>query len=233
MYYNIAMLYIVGTPIGNLEDLSYRQGKILASSQIILTEDTRTTGHLLEKIEELFGFKKIHDQRLISYYKEKEFERLPMILKFLEDGKQVALISQAGMPLISDPGYLLVSTVIKENLPFTVIPGPSAVTTALTHSGFKSETSMFVGFLPKKESQLVKLLNKMKQIKTLFPDAVFIAFESPNRIQRSLMKINEIIHETEVVVARELTKKFEEAVRGRASELGKQEYKGEITLLLS
>src|SRR3990167_5137204 len=96
MYYNIAMLYIVGTPIGNLEDLSYRQGKILASSKIILTEDTRTTGHLLKKIEDLFGFKKIQDQRLISYYKEKEFERLPMILKFLEDGLQVALISQAG-----------------------------------------------------------------------------------------------------------------------------------------
>ena len=227
------MLYIVGTPIGNLEDLSYRQGKILASSDIILTEDTRTTVFLLKKIESLFGLNKKKTQKLVSYYKEKEFERLPSVLKYIEDGLQISLISQAGMPVISDPGYLLVSTVIKEGLPFTVVPGPSAVTTALTHSGFKAENSMFVGFLPKRRAELIKLLYKIRQIKTLFPDAVFIAFESPNRIQKSLQMISDILPDIEVVVARELTKKFEEAVRGKPSELEKRKYKGEITLLLS
>lgn len=227
------MLYVVGTPIGNLDDLSYRASKALTESDIILTEDTRSTGILLNRIQGLFNLTPKPDYRLISYYKEKEFDKLPMVLELLKDEKIVSLISEAGMPLISDPGSLLMKHVIREDLPYTVIPGPSAVTTALLHSGFKAEKWMFIGFLPKKENDMKKELNKIKKIKEIDKEIVFIAFESPNRIKDTLHIINEILPGSDVVVTRELTKKFEEVVRGKASELSTRDYRGEITLLIS
>ncbi len=227
------MLYVVGTPIGNLDDLSYRASKALTESDIILTEDTRSTGILLNRIQGLFNLIPKPDYRLISYYKEKEFDKLPMVLDLLKDEKIVSLISEAGMPLISDPGSLLMKHVIREDLPYTVIPGPSAVTTALLHSGFKAEKWMFIGFLPKKENDIKKELNKIKKIKEIDKEIVFIAFESPNRIKDTLNIINEILPESDVVVTRELTKKFEEIARGKASELSTRDYRGEITLLIS
>lgn len=226
------MLYVVGTPIGNLDDLSYRSAKALTESDIILTEDTRTTGILLNRIHGLFGLSPKADYKLISYYKEKEFEKLPMVLDLLRDEKEVSLISQAGMPIISDPGSLLMKHVIKEDLSYTVIPGPSAVTTALLHSGFKSEKWMFVGFLPKKVNDLKKILNKIKQIKEIDPEIVCIAFESPNRIQDTVKIIAEVLPDAELVIARELTKKFEEIIRGKATQFAPHEYKGEITLII-
>lgn len=227
------MLYVVGTPIGNLYDLSYRQGKILSEAEIILTEDTRSTGQLLIKIRELFDFEINTNQRLISYYKEKEFEKLPEIIDWLEEGKLIALISQAGMPLISDPGSLLMKSVIQKHIPYTVVPGPSAVTTALLHTGWKTEQFMFLGFLPKKQNDLKKILEKIKQVKSIFKDVVYIAFESPNRINDTLKIISEILPDSRITITRELTKKFEEVIHGSPSELINREYKGEITLLIS
>ena len=227
------MLYIVATPLGNLSDLSLRQAKTLASSDIIISEDTRLTGVLLDQIKKIFGFEKNPNQRLISYYKEKELEKLPEIIELLKSGKNVSLVSESGMPLVSDPGYLLVKTTIKQNLPFTVVAGPTAVTTALVYSGFNPNNYMFLGFLPKKPNHLFQLINKLKQIKLIFPEMVFVFYESPKRINKTLKIIDEIVPNAEVCICREMTKKFEEIVRGKSKELCARSYKGELTIVLS
>jgi 16S rRNA (cytidine1402-2'-O)-methyltransferase len=201
------------------------------SSDVLLTEDTRSTGILLKVIEEIFPFKRNEHQRMISYYKDRELEKLPEVIELLEDQKEVSLISQAGMPLISDPGYLLVRTVIQKELPFTVIPGPSSPITALVHSGLSFREFMFIGFLPKKEGQLKTTFEKMKSIRQISKDTAFIAFESPNRIKETLLVMSQVMPEAQVAVSRELTKKFEETLRGTPQELLKHEYKGEITIV--
>lgn len=226
------MLYIVGTPIGNLEDLSIRQAKIISSADILVTEDTRSTGILLEAIERLFGFKRNPDQYMISYYREKEFEQLPKIMKLLDEEKNIALISQAGMPLISDPGYLLVKTVIAHKIQYSVIPGPSAVTTALVASGFDPSNFMFIGFLPKKQSDLYRSIDRSIQIGLIQKDLVFVFYESPQRISQTLQILYDKCPEANVVICRELTKKFEEIVRGKPKDLAHGTYKGEIALLI-
>jgi 16S rRNA (cytidine1402-2'-O)-methyltransferase len=227
------MLYIVGTPIGNLEDLSLRQAKILANADYILTEDTRSTGQLLIRIRDLFNFDINPSQRLISYYKEKEFEKLPEVIQIIEDGHEVCQISQAGLPVVSDPGQLLIKTVIQKNIPFTVIPGPTAVTTALLHTGYKAPEWTFIGFLPKKRNDIVKTLQKIVETKKLWKDMAFIAYESPLRVNETLSIMKEIIPDYDLTITRELTKKFEEVIRGKVKELQIDSLKGEITLVLS
>lgn len=227
------MLTIVGTPIGNLEDVSYRQAKTLTNADIILAEDTRSAQTLLHAIEHLFNMKSKADQKIVSYYKEKEFEKLPDIISDLEDGKQVSLISEAGMPVISDPGFLLIHTVIKKGLPYEVIPGPSAVTTALLHSGLKFKRFMFLGFLPKKELEFERVLIQIRDIRQIANHTAFVAFESPHRINQTLTIMGKIFPEAEIVIARELTKKFEEIYRGTAEQLKDKEYRGEITIIFS
>lgn len=228
------MLSIVATPIGNLDDLSIRQAKILTSSDIILAEDTRSAKILLDACLTRFQIPITNNQppKLISYYKEKEFEKLPEVIDLLKQGKNISLISEAGTPLVSDPGYLLVKTCIKKNIPITVIPGPSAVTTALIYSGFNPQQHMFLGFFPKKESQILQLINKLKQIKTIFPDVVFVFYESPLRINQTLQLINQAKLNVEAVICREMTKKFEEIVRGPIEKLIERDYKGEITVVM-
>ncbi|KKP60906.1 MAG: Ribosomal RNA small subunit methyltransferase I [Candidatus Roizmanbacteria bacterium GW2011_GWC2_34_23] len=223
------MLNIVSTPIGNLDDLSIRQAKTLAASDIILAEDTRSAQTLLNGIKERFPDLQITDNRLPpvwSYYKEKEFQKLPEIIKLLKEEKNISLISEAGTPLVSDPGYLLVKSCIQRNLPITVIPGPSAITTALIYSGFNPQEHMFLGFFPKKESQIL-------------PDMVFVFYESPLRIKETLRCIDLACRQAgtskfnvEIVICREMTKKFEEIIRGPIDELIKRNYKGEITVVI-
>lgn len=227
------MLYIVGTPIGNLEDLSIRQAKTLSSVDIILAEDTRSAGILLKKIQKLLKVSVNPSQRFISYYREKEFEKLPEVLNLLKAQKNIALISESGMPLISDPGELLIKEVIKKNLTFTVIPGPTAAVTALIHSGFKTNKFMFFGFIPKKESEILKLIEKLKQFSQIDKDLAYIFYESPNRINRTLELLDKTVPIAEVIIARELTKKFEEVIRGAPKELKNKSLRGEITILLS
>jgi 16S rRNA (cytidine1402-2'-O)-methyltransferase len=226
------MLYIVGTPIGNLDDLSLRQAKILMNSEIILTEDTRSTGLLLGRMKSMFNLTINQKQKLISYYKEKEFEKLPEILSLINQDKTISLISESGMPLISDPGSLLIQTLVKRNISFTVIPGPTAAITALVYSGIKFDSFMFFGFLPKKSSQLFQSIRTLEKIINILPKTVFIFYESAQRINKTLSVINEILPEAKIVIGRELTKKFEEIIRGKAQDLLSRSYKGELTIIL-
>jgi 16S rRNA (cytidine1402-2'-O)-methyltransferase len=226
------MLYVVATPIGNLDDLSIRQAKTLVSCEIILAEDTHSAQILLDAIKKRFMLETKPDAKIISYYKEKEFQKLPEIIDLLKQEKNISLISEAGTPLVSDPGYLLVKSCIQRNIPITVIPGPSAVVTALIYSGFNPQSHMFLGFFPKKESQLFQLINRLKQIKTIFPEMVFVFYESPLRINQTLQCFIDSKWEPEIVLAREMTKKFEEIIRGPINELIKRNYKGEITVVM-
>lgn len=227
------MLYIVGTPIGNLDDISLRQAKILVASDYILAEDTRSAKILLDAINKRFTLQVTSIPKIISYYKEKEFEKLAYIIDLLKEGKTVSLISESGMPLISDPGYLLVKTVIKEKLSLTVIPGPSAITTAMVLSGSMKKEFMFLGFLPKKSSELLKLFSRFKSLEELFQEMVFVAYESSQRIKETLKLLSETLPESKICICREMTKKFEEVIRGKPIDLIERNFKGELTLIIS
>lgn len=228
------MLYIVATPIGNLDDLSIRQAKTLLSSDIILAEDTRSANILLDAVRIRFSGLDFStsNPKIVSYYKEKEFEKLPQVIEWLKEEKNISLISESGVPLISDPGYLLVKTVIKKKLPFTVIPGGTAISTAIVHSGFDAKEFMFLGFMPKKESEKIKLINKLKSIKEILPEMIFVFFESGQRIHETLKLLNDSGWNPDLAICRELTKKFEEIIRGKAYELVNKQFKGEITVVV-
>lgn len=216
-------LYVVGTPIGNLKDITFRAIEVLQSVNFIACEDTRRTSILLNHY-------KIEGKKLLSYYEPKESVQVPKIIKLLEK-EDVALVTDAGMPSISDPGYKLIRACIEKGIPVEVIPGPSAVLTALVGSGLPTDRFTFVGFLPKKG-----LNNFLEELKA-YKDSTMIAFESPNRVLKSLEAIKEVYGDnTTVCVARELTKLHEEYIRGRAvevlEELNKRgEIKGEIVIL--
>jgi 16S rRNA (cytidine1402-2'-O)-methyltransferase len=227
------MLYIVGTPIGNLRDLSLRQAETIHNAKVVLCEDTRSTVFLIQKIRELFGFTENKDHELISYYKDKEFEKLPRAIETLEEGRDIVLISQAGMPLISDPGSLLVREVIRRNIPYTVIPGPTAATTAVIHSGFPFRSFLFCGFLPKKESDVKRSLARSKRASDEADKCLCVFYETANRIQSTLGIISEMFPTAQVCVCRELTKLHEESVRGTAGELKNREFRGEIVLVVA
>lgn len=226
------MLSIVATPIGNLDDLSLRQAEAILSADFILAEDTRKAGLLIKRTEESFNHPRNQGQKLISFYKEVEFKKLPEILEWISNDFTVCLISDAGMPGISDPGYLLISHVIKKKLPYTVVPGPSAVTTAVIHSGFNPEQFMFGGFLPKKKGAIEKVLKQWKAIKELNNDMLIVFFEAPHRINETLALLEEHFPDSKLAVCRELTKLHEEIVRGTAAELKDGKYRGEITVVL-
>ena len=228
------MLFVVSTPIGNLDDLSIRQAKTLMSSDVILAEDTRSAKILIDAIGSRFSHisSNVNRPNIVSYYKEKEFEKLPEVIDYLKQGKTVSLISESGTPLLNDPGYLLVKTCVKEKIPFTVIPGPSAVTSALPLSGFDPSQFVFLGFLPKKQNQKIKIFKKLALVKQVFPEMVFVFYESPQRINETLQCINTLKWDPDIVICREMTKKFEEVTRGKAEELLKRNYKGELTIVI-
>jgi conserved hypothetical protein TIGR00096 len=216
-------LYVVGTPIGNLKDITFRAIEVLQSVNFIACEDTRRTSILLNHY-------KIEGKKLLSYYEPKESVQVPKIIKLLEK-EDVALVTDAGTPSISDPGYKLIRACIEKGVPVEVIPGPSAVITALVGSGLPTDRFTFVGFLPKKG-----LNNFLEELKA-YKDSTIIAFESPNRVVKSLEAIKETYGDnTTVCVARELTKLHEEYIRGRVvevlEELNKRgEIKGEVVIL--
>ncbi len=216
-------LYVVGTPIGNLKDITFRAIEVLQSVNFIACEDTRRTSILLNHY-------KIEGKKLLSYYEPKESVQVPKIIKLLEK-EDVALVTDAGTPSISDPGYKLIRACIEKGIPVEVIPGPSAVITALVGSGLPTDRFTFVGFLPKKG-----LNNFLEELKA-YKDSTIIAFESPNRVVKSLEAIKETYGDnTTVCVARELTKLHEEYIRGRVvevlEELSKRgEIKGEVVIL--
>jgi 16S rRNA (cytidine1402-2'-O)-methyltransferase len=218
-------LFLVATPIGNLEDFSPRGLEVLQSVDYILCEDTRRTQKLLSR----FNFK----SRLVSFHEHNERQRLPKIIAFMKKGKVFALVSDAGVPLISDPGFALVQNVIQENIPFTSIPGPSAVITALLLSGFPLQQFTFSGFLPSKPGARLKALQKLSDLK----DQTLVLFESPERIHGLVREISEVLGNRQLALCREMTKLHEEVLRGSASELlqklAAKKWTGECTVVIA
>lgn len=218
------MLYVVGTPIGNLDDITLRALEILKSADVIAAEDTRHSGNLLRHFE-------IH-KSLVSYHEHNEAMRAEELAERIAAGKTVALITDAGMPGLSDPGARLIRKCIERNLPFTIIPGASSILTALVGSGFPLEQFCFRGFLPVKSGQRERELRAAVE-----RDETSVYFESPYRLTKTLTACVNIMPERQLCVARELTKKFEEFRRGTASELlahyESKPPKGEITLIIA
>lgn len=206
-------LYIVATPIGNLEDISERAKRILAEVDILLCEDTRHTGLLLKRIK--IGKK----PKLISYYDANEQQRIPEIINQLKAGLKIALVTDAGTPLISDPGYKLVRECIKRDVRLVAIPGPTALITALTVSGLPTNNFYFLGYLPEKQLKRLAILKQVWQFSRLLQHKpTFIIYESPYRLRDLLIDLKNIFGDVEVVVCRELTKVHEEVFRGRISQ---------------
>jgi 16S rRNA (cytidine1402-2'-O)-methyltransferase len=218
------MLYVVGTPIGNLDDITLRALSVLKSVDLIAAEDTRHSSILLRH----FGIQK----RLLSYHEHNEAKRTAELIERLSAGETVALITDAGMPGLSDPGARLIRACIEHELPFTIVPGVSAITTALTGSGFDLEQFCYRGFLPVKSGQRAREL-----IAAAERSETTVFFESPYRLTKTLAACAQLLPQRRLCVARELTKKFEEFRRGYAAELlahfEAQSPKGEITLLVA
>jgi 16S rRNA (cytidine1402-2'-O)-methyltransferase len=218
-------LYIVATPIGNLSDITLRAVATLEKVDIIAAEDTRHTRLLLSHFN--------ITSRLISCYEHNEIESARGILELLKSGKSVALVSNAGTPTVSDPGYRLINAAISEHITVVPIPGVSAAITALSASGLPSDAFYFIGFLPSKKSKRRERLEELAGI-----PATLIFYESPRRILEVLDDIKELMGDRQAVLSRELTKTYEEFLRGKLSEVvaelsSRQAIKGEITLLVS
>src|SRR5207244_8723283 len=217
------MLYVVATPIGNLGDITLRALEILKDVDLVAAEDTRHSGILLKHYK--------IDKSLISYHEHNEAMRTAQLVERLAAGENIALITDAGTPGLSDPGARLIRECIKRKLPFTIIPGPSSILTALVGSGFSAEKFFFGGFLPVKSGQRERKLRAAAD-----REETSVYFESPYRILKTLAACSEIMPNRQLCVARELTKKFEEFRRGTASELlahyEAHPAKGEIVLLI-
>ncbi len=216
------MLAVCATPIGNLDDVSLRLLAELAGADLVLCEDTRHTRRLLDR----HGIA----ARLLSYHEHNEAERTAALVPRLRAGERMALVSDAGMPGISDPGARLVRAAAEAGVAVTVLPGPSAVETALVASGMPGERYQFLGFLPRSEPGLAALWEELGR----WPWPT-VAFESPRRLPKTLASLARADPERDVVVARELTKRHEEIARGSASELAQrfvEPPKGEVTLVI-
>jgi len=196
-------LYVVSTPIGNLEDITYRAVKLLSQVDLIAAEDTRTTKVLLNHYD-------IHTH-IVSYYSYNEERRIPELIARLKSGDSIAVVSDAGTPGISDPAFKLIRRAIDEAIPVVSLPGPTAFLPALITSGLPSEEFVFVGFLPVKKGRQTMFTALSHEPRTI------ILYESPHRLLRTLNDLQKYMGDREMAVARELTKKFEEIVRGKIS----------------
>ncbi len=216
-------LYLVPTPIGNLKDITFRAIDVLAQVDLILAEDTRTTKKLLKHYE--------INTKIKSYHIYNEHKVLNEIINFLTMDNEIALVSDSGSPCISDPGFLLVREVIRKGIDVESLPGPSSVIPALTQSGFPTTNFIFEGFLPKKKGRKKKILELSKETKTV------ILFESPHRIIKLLNEIKNICGtEKNISISREISKIFEETIRGTVKEcllyFEKKEPKGEFVICI-
>jgi 16S rRNA (cytidine1402-2'-O)-methyltransferase len=223
-HYMAGLLYLVATPIGNLEDITYRAVRVLGEADLIACEDTRQSRKLLDHYH-------IH-KPTVSYHDHNEAERTEELTARLVAGAVIALVSDAGMPLVSDPGYRLVRAAIDAGIAVEAVPGPSASLTALAGSGLPTDAFYFGGFLPGKAGQRAQMLETLAE-----EPATLIFYEAPHRILESLEAVETVLGPRPVVVARELTKIHEEYLRGTAAEVRAQlasrdTVKGEITLLI-
>lgn len=212
-------LFLVATPIGNLNEVSTRTIETLKNVEVIACEDTRNTRKLLSHFD-------IHT-KMVTYHNFNEREEYSKLIDILKDEKDVALVSDAGYPLISDPGYILVNKVIEEGINIVTVSGPSAGINALVASGLETTHYMFYGFLNAKASQAKKELEELK----LFPYTI-IFYEAPHRINKTLKLVLDVLGNRKVVIARELTKLHEEYIRDNVSNLLDIDIKGEIVLLV-
>ena len=217
-------LYIVATPIGNLEDITLRALRILKEVDLIAAEDTRQTRKLLTH----YGI----STSLTSYYDQIEASKAPLLIEQLKAGKTIALVTDAGTPGISDPGYRLVSSAWKTGIKVVPIPGPSALTALLSCAGLPTDCFAFAGFLPAKKGRRVKALEKLRS-----EERTLVFFESAQRLLACLEDMRSVFGDREVAIGRELTKIYEEILRGKLSELigslQEREIRGEVTLLVS
>jgi 16S rRNA (cytidine1402-2'-O)-methyltransferase len=213
-------LVVCPTPIGNLEDITLRVLAALREADVLACEDTRRTRVLLDR----YGVK----AKLVSYHEHNEDARAASLVERMREGETVALVSDAGMPLVSDPGYVLVRACVGAGLPVEVLPGPSAAITALVASGLPAESWRFAGFLPRKKGELREALAE--------PGGTLVAFESPRRVPATLELLASVDPDRPVAVCRELTKAHEEIVRGSAAELAERYAdappRGEVVLVL-
>lgn len=220
----MAKLYIVPTPIGNLEDITLRAIRILEEVDYILAEDTRTTSVLLKHL----GIEK----KMYSHHKFNEHATSAMVAEAIEGGRNVALVSDAGTPGISDPGFLLVRTCVEAGLDVETLPGPTAFVPALVQSGFPCDRFCFEGFLPQKKGRNKRIAALADEERTM------IFYESPFRVVKLLQQLSEVMgNEREASVSREITKKFEQTVRGTLAELiehfTQNDPKGEFVIIVS
>jgi 16S rRNA (cytidine1402-2'-O)-methyltransferase len=216
-------LYLVGTPIGNLGDLTERARKTLAAVDLVAAEDTRRTGRLLDGL----GI----DARMVSFFEGNERERIPELLRTLSNGADVAVVSDAGMPSLSDPGYRLVAECVEAGIAVDVIPGPSAVVSALVVSGLPTDRFVFEGFLPRSGKARTERLEAL----AVEPRTI-VFFESPKRVASTLADLLEVGGDRRVAVVRELTKLHQEVIRGTLTEVlervGSRDLKGEVVLVV-
>lgn len=216
-------LVVCPTPIGNLEDVTLRALRELGEADLVLCEDTRRTRVLLDR----HG---VRAARLVSFHRHNEARRTAELLPRLLEGTRVALVSDAGLPGVNDPGARLVAAALEHEVPVTVLPGPSAVETALVASGLAGERYVFLGYLPRSEAERSRLWVELAR----WPWPA-VAFESPRRLPASLASLARVAPERPVAVCRELTKRFEEVVRGSAHELAerfREPPKGEVTVVI-
>ena len=227
------VLYLVSTPIGNMEDITLRALRILKETPVIFAEDTRSALNLFK-----YHNIDISLKRIISFFEENEESRQEEVLKYLKDGINIALISESGTPLVSDPGFKLVRSLTENNIKIESIPGPTALISALSVSGLPTNAFLFMGFLPKKETHVKKvLLQTINALEILDQCKTIIVYESPHRLLKTLNLMLEVFGNTKITVARELTKIYEEVRRERVSESIKyfteHQPRGEFTILLS
>lgn len=217
------MLYICGTPIGNLEDMTYRVVRVLSEVDLIAAEDTRQSVKLLNH----FDIK----TPLTSYYEHNKDVKGPQLIKLLQEGKDIALVTDAGMPGISDPGEDLIKLCYENNVPVTVVPGPTAVVTALVLSGLNSRSYIFEGFLPRNKKQRAEVLERLVD-----ESRTTVFYEAPHHLVDALDSIYKTVGDRNIAVARELTKKHETVNRGAVGEVleyfKENEPKGEFVLVL-
>jgi 16S rRNA (cytidine1402-2'-O)-methyltransferase len=216
-------LYLVGTPIGNLEDLTFRALRILKEVDQIACEDTRHTSKLLNHYQ--------INKPLVSYHEHNEMTRAAELVVALEQGSRIALVSDAGMPLVSDPGHRLVAMCLRHHIPVVPIPGPSALLAALSASGLPNEEFLFVGFLPSRSGKRRRALERLR-----IENRTIIFYEAPHRVEECISDAREILGDRPACLAREVTKLHEEFRRGKLSELSAsleaRPARGEITLLI-
>lgn len=217
------ILYLVGTPIGNLKDITFRALQILKEVDLIAAEDTRHTRKLLSHYD-------IHTS-LTSFFEHNELRKTSYLIKRLKQGDKIALVSKAGMPGISDPGYYLIGEAIKEDISLVPIPGPTALILALIVSGFPTHSFVFEGFLGRNKEERAQKLRKLKK-----EERAIVIYVSPHRIKKVLAEIEQILGDRRIAVVREITKKFEETIRDRVGKVIKifeeKKPRGEFTLVI-